>query len=208
MNEYSWGLEDDNYLAHYGVRGMKWGVRRYQNKDGSYTREGLARFKKSADSYDTQRAKYKEAKASGNKSLAKQYKNNMKIAKGNMKRNYKQLKRDARADKGKELYKEGYRIRETKGLKRAAKITGGALTGAAFLHKMGINLGINVNVGKVGVSTTSAQTVALIGVAAAGASAASYAGEKFIYGPKNKNLRAYYGHSRRNDTPLNQINYN
>lgn len=24
-------------LAHYGIKGMKWGVRRYQNYDGSYT---------------------------------------------------------------------------------------------------------------------------------------------------------------------------
>lgn len=28
-------------LAHYGIKGMKWGVRRYQNYDGSYTRKGL-----------------------------------------------------------------------------------------------------------------------------------------------------------------------
>lgn len=39
MNEYSWGLEDE-YLAHHGIKGMKWGVRRYQNKDGSYTDAG------------------------------------------------------------------------------------------------------------------------------------------------------------------------
>ena len=29
------------YLAHHGVKGMKWGVRRYQNVDGSLTEEGI-----------------------------------------------------------------------------------------------------------------------------------------------------------------------
>lgn len=34
------------YLAHHGVKGQKWGVRRWQNEDGSWTPEGNARRRK------------------------------------------------------------------------------------------------------------------------------------------------------------------
>lgn len=32
-------------LCHYGILGQKWGIRRYQNKDGTLTAEGKARAK-------------------------------------------------------------------------------------------------------------------------------------------------------------------
>lgn len=34
---------NNEYLEHHGIKGMKWGVRRYQNEDGSYTKAGLKR---------------------------------------------------------------------------------------------------------------------------------------------------------------------
>jgi hypothetical protein len=33
----------DNYLEHHGIKGQKWGVRRYQNKDGTLTAAGKKR---------------------------------------------------------------------------------------------------------------------------------------------------------------------
>ena len=38
---YTW--TDGTYLAHHGIKGQKWGVRRFQNPDGSYTDEGRRR---------------------------------------------------------------------------------------------------------------------------------------------------------------------
>lgn len=35
----------DTELRHYGVKGMKWGVRRWQNKDGTLTSDGRVRQK-------------------------------------------------------------------------------------------------------------------------------------------------------------------
>ena len=32
-----------NELMHFGIKGMKWGIRRYQNKDGTYTNAGKKR---------------------------------------------------------------------------------------------------------------------------------------------------------------------
>lgn len=49
---------NERYLEHHGILGMKWGVRRYQNKDGSLTAMGKARLEKPKT--PTEKWKYKQ----------------------------------------------------------------------------------------------------------------------------------------------------
>ena len=37
---------NNNYIQHWGILGQKWGVRRYQNEDGTLTEEGRLRYQK------------------------------------------------------------------------------------------------------------------------------------------------------------------
>lgn len=36
----------ENELTHWGIKGMRWGIRRYQNKDGTLTATGKKRYAK------------------------------------------------------------------------------------------------------------------------------------------------------------------
>lgn len=55
-------MQEQKYeLYHHGVKGMKWGVRRYQNKDGSLTAAGRARARMT-DSFKSFRDKRKAKK--------------------------------------------------------------------------------------------------------------------------------------------------
>ena len=50
-----------NELYHYGIKGQKWGVRRYQNEDGSLTKAGIKRYGKMSDD-KLQKSLYKQVK--------------------------------------------------------------------------------------------------------------------------------------------------
>lgn len=67
-----------NYeLYHHGIKGQKWGVRRYQNKDGSLTQKGKKRYSKEL---------YSEMKKNDRKLSRTDYKNAVKNKLSNDKR--------------------------------------------------------------------------------------------------------------------------
>ena len=168
--------ESNNYLQHYGIKGMKWGVRRYQNYDGRYTQAGVKRYNKAMDTYEKRKADYKTAKSSGVRGYElKLKKAKVKESKRQVKKHYDHLKLDKKADQGKILYNEGYRIRDNVGTKLAkAGSTAAAVTGMAYANKF-----IDKN---QAIMLGSLSSAAIAGGAAI----------KFVNSNKNKKLRAYY----------------
>jgi hypothetical protein len=71
----NYAVDATNDLYHWGVRGMKWGIRRYQNKDGSLTAAGKKRYKATEEELkarekvirNTERARAKQAKLDAKK---------------------------------------------------------------------------------------------------------------------------------------------
>lgn len=43
---------DKTYIKHWGIKGQKWGVRRYQNADGSLTPAGKKRYVEVHEDYE------------------------------------------------------------------------------------------------------------------------------------------------------------
>lgn len=57
MSDYN--ISYNRELAHWGVKGMRWGVRRYQNKDGSLTPAGKKRYADDPERQSVDAAKMK-----------------------------------------------------------------------------------------------------------------------------------------------------
>lgn len=66
---------ENNYLMHHGIKGQRWGVRRYQNSDGTFTAVGKARYFNSDGSLNKagQKAQAKYEYKSKRRDIKKRY---------------------------------------------------------------------------------------------------------------------------------------
>ena len=177
-----WQYNNTNELYHFGIKGMKWGVRRYQNYDGSYTQAGVKRYQNAMNIYEKRKSDYDISKKQGLRGDAlKLKKAKVKEAKREVKKHYKHLALDKKADKGKIRYARGQRISNNDRIARGLIGLSSVAASAALYNNYTSALGSQkvtealINIGKLSLAAAAIKRAA-------------------SYGP-NEELRAYYNHT-------------
>ena len=75
-------MQYSNELYHHGILGQKWGIRRYQNKDGSLTKAGIKRYGTVANFNKVKKAEAKKPEAKKEATKEASTPNSTSLAKG------------------------------------------------------------------------------------------------------------------------------
>lgn len=173
-------VDEGPYLMHYGVLGMKWGVRRYRNADGTYTAAGRKRHAEAQARYEGASSSYKAAK-SQLKAAKKEKKSSFRDkVKSRIKLHY-----DKEADKGRRLKERKKSIVKNVIKGTAAHVAGNyAKRGARYLLQ-----GRYMKVGENGY-------IPLSEIARKGINVANYLYDTHLSN-QNKQMATYYAYQAR-----------
>lgn len=93
-------------LYHFGIKGMKWGIRRFQNKNGSLTAAGKKRYQKGEQSSDEKTSPSSSSSRSKSISELSDTELRTRINRLNLEKQYRQLISEG-ADNNTKQVKEG-----------------------------------------------------------------------------------------------------
>ena len=129
-------FREQNSLTHWGIKGQRWGLRRFRNEDGTLTEAGRKRYGANLDPSDTS------------------YGNVSKIRRGEIQREYDELVEKQPNAKLKQ-YNLKNKLKDAENIERGAKlkekgetvgknyIKGSVAVGAAYLARMGLTSFLN-----------------------------------------------------------------
>lgn len=139
-------MMNEEVLMHHGIKGQRWGVRRYQNEDGTRTAAGK-RHEKTLDSYDSNKSNarqdYRQAKKDYNKSFNDYYYKSMQVfspikkqREANMDRLNKALSDAEKLKNAEKQYKAERKEARAEGKAKAEQIRKNMTTGEKTLAVM------------------------------------------------------------------------
>lgn len=171
---------DPDYLEHHGILGMKWGVRRYQNEDGSLTAAGKARYATQNNSTDQKVASFgkKAVRTSAVTAIGAQAA--VGAAQGYL-------------NEAKRLFSTGRRLRDWKQARKYVETANKVVDVATVLDKVSkVSLGIALGSAAFVTGRNLARTIVAKNAERTAKKADSFEKNRFIY-TEDSNVQGTYG---------------
>ena len=196
----------DYVIQHHGIKGQKWGVRRFQNEDGTLTPAGRKRYGEDLDIDDKSRrniARIRKGEAYRRLDVAKSNNDTNKVRIAELQGRVRSAKRTEKlmksVDKGAELAAKGQTISGNR--RKAAAALIGSNVAAKYLNRyMKMTIGDMYATGRFkGAKGNAAYIIGALGPTAISAIGLGYAIKK---GSDNNKLRAF---QRANNSGMTSI---